>query len=81
MQVPRTNTELGALTGARWLQLGKQTRASESVNALAAGEREAMTERLRSFCAHSGIAFTDWDVAHPWQHALLRHLVQARSVC
>jgi len=63
-------------TGARM-----QTRASESVNALAAGERAAMTERLRSFCAHSGIAFTDWDVAHPWQHTLLRHLVQARSVC
>ena len=63
-------------TGARM-----QTRASESVNALAAGERAAMTDRLRGFCARSGIAFTDWDVTQPWQHTLLRHLVQARSVC
>jgi uncharacterized protein (DUF58 family) len=63
-------------TGARM-----QTRASERANALATGERAAMTGRLRGFCARSGIAFTDWDVAHPWQHTLLRHLVQARSVC
>ena len=54
---------------------------AKSVNALAAGERAAMTGRLRRFCARSGIAFSDWDVAQPWQHTLLRHLVQARSVC
>jgi uncharacterized protein (DUF58 family) len=63
-------------TGARM-----QTRASESVNALAAGERAAMTGRLRNFCARSGIAFTEWDVSHPWQQTLLRHLIQVRSVC
>ena len=63
-------------TGARM-----QTRTGEEVNALAAGERAAMTDRLRHFCARSGIAFTDWDVAQSWQHTLLRHLIQARSVC
>jgi uncharacterized protein (DUF58 family) len=63
-------------TGARM-----QTRAGDGANAQAAAEREAMTHRLRSFCARSGIAFTDWDIAHPWQHTLLRHLVQARSIC
>jgi uncharacterized protein (DUF58 family) len=58
-----------------------QGRTSESVSALAAGERSAMTGRLRSYCARSGIAFTDCDVAQSWQHTLLRHLIQARSVC
>jgi len=63
-------------TGARM-----QTRAGASANALAAVERKAMTHRLRSFCVRSGIAFTDWDIAHPWQHTLLRHLIQARTIC
>ena len=63
-------------TGARM-----QARAGADANAEALGERAAMTDRLRSFCARSGIAFTDWDVARAWQHTLLRHLVQARSVC
>lgn len=63
-------------TGARM-----PTRADAQTHALAAGEQAAMTLRLRSFCARSGIAFTDWDIALPWQHALLRHLVQARSRC
>ncbi len=58
-----------------------QARAGESANARAAGERAAMTARLRNFCARSGIVFTDCDVANPWQQALLRHLIQARSVC
>lgn len=57
------------------------TRASEHANALAAGERLAMTARLRSFCIRSGAAFSDWDIAQPWQQTLLRHLVQARSNC
>ena len=56
-------------------------RASEHANRLAAGERAAMTQRLRSFCRRSGVAFTDWDIAQPWQHTLLGHLVQARSRC
>jgi uncharacterized protein (DUF58 family) len=60
---------------------GMQIRSGEYANAEAAGERAAMTNRLRAFCARSGIAFTDWDVAQPWQHTLLRHLVGARTVC
>ena len=58
-----------------------QARGGEDANARAAAERAAMTERLRDFCARSGIAFTDWDVANAWQHTLLRHLVQAQSIC
>ena len=63
-------------TGAR-----AQVLASAPANALASAERNAMTARLRSFCARSGVAFTDWDIATPWQHTLLRHLVRARSHC
>ncbi|MDO9074389.1 MAG: DUF58 domain-containing protein [Rubrivivax sp.] len=63
-------------TGARM-----PTHAGQHANTLAAGERGAMTSRLRSFCARSGVAFTDWDIAQPWQHALLGHLVQARTNC
>jgi uncharacterized protein (DUF58 family) len=55
--------------------------AGEHANVLASGERTAMTQRLRNFCSRSGVAFTDWDIAQPWQHTLLRHLVQARSRC
>ncbi len=53
----------------------------EGTGVQAAVERAAMTARLRSFCARSGVAFTDWDIATPWQQTLLRHLVQARSNC
>lgn len=55
--------------------------AGDQAHALAAGERAAMTARLRSFCSRSGVPFTDWDIATPWQHTLLRHLVRARSNC
>ena len=55
--------------------------AGQTANRLAAGERAAMTQRLRSFCSRSGVAFTDWDIAQPWQLTLLRHFVQARSRC
>ena len=55
--------------------------AGAQADALAAAERSAMTARLRSFCARSGVAFTDWDVSRPWQHVLMAHLVQARSNC
>jgi uncharacterized protein (DUF58 family) len=58
-----------------------QVRAGESANRLAAVERAAMTDRLRSFCARSGVAFTDWAITRPWQHTLLGHLVQARRHC
>jgi uncharacterized protein (DUF58 family) len=63
-------------TGARL-----PTHTSEGANALAAAERSAMTGRLHGFCVRSGVAFSDWDIAQPWQHTLLRHLLQARSNC
>ena len=63
-------------TGARL-----PVRAGTHANRLAAAERAAMTQRLRSFCSRSAVAFTDWDIAQPWQHTLLGHLVQARSRC
>ena len=56
-------------------------RADESVGAVAAAERAAMTHRLRNFCVARGIPFTDWNVARPWQQTLITHLVRARSVC
>jgi uncharacterized protein (DUF58 family) len=52
-----------------------------TANLHAAGERAAMTHRLGAFCARSGIAFSAWDVAQPWQQTLLRHLLRARSRC
>ena len=63
-------------TGARMPAL-----AGAQSNALAAGERAAMTARLRGFCARSGVAFSHWDIARPWQHTLLQHLVRARIHC
>jgi uncharacterized protein (DUF58 family) len=63
-------------SGARLHTLG-----GEHAAALAQAERSAMTARLRGFCARSGVAFTDWDIARPWQHTLLAHLVQARRHC
>lgn len=63
-------------TGAR-----APVHAGEQAHAQATAERAAMTARLRSYCARSGVAFTDWDIATPWQHALLQHLVRARSHC
>jgi uncharacterized protein (DUF58 family) len=57
------------------------THAGDGANALAAAERSAMTGRLRGFCARSGVVFSDWDITQPWQHTLLRHLLQARSSC
>ena len=35
--------------------------------------------RLRRFAALSGIAYSCWDVAAPWQRVLLDHLVHART--
>ena len=63
-------------TGARL-----QVHADAPAAARASAERAAMTTRLRGFCSRSGIAFSDWDVALPWQRALLSHLVRARSRC
>ncbi len=58
-----------------------QARADAAADAAAAAARAAMTARLRGFCAQGGTAFTDWNVRQAWQHALLRHLVEARSHC
>jgi uncharacterized protein (DUF58 family) len=63
-------------TGARM-----QALAGDRADALAAAARAAMTARLRAFCSRSGAAFSDWDIAQPWQQVLLRHLERARSHC
>jgi uncharacterized protein (DUF58 family) len=55
--------------------------AGAQVEALAAAHRAETTARLRGWCARSGVAFTDWDLAMPWQHTLLGHLERARSHC
>lgn len=65
-----------AETGARL-----QARADAAADEAAGQARAAMSARLRGFCARGGIAFTEWDVRQPWQQALLRHLVGARSHC
>jgi len=55
--------------------------AGEHANASATRKRAAMTGRLQTFCARSGVAFSDWDVSRPWQAVLLAHLLRARSHC
>lgn len=54
---------------------------AEAAGTQAAAARVAATLRLRRFCTQRGAAFTDWDVAQPWQPTLLRHLVHARRHC
>ena len=54
---------------------------TDAARSLALAERAAMSRRLRAFCMRSGIAFTDWQVGRPWQNVLIRHLVEARSIC
>ena len=56
-------------------------RAGARADDLAAAQRAAMTARLRGFCLRHGAAFSDWDVAQPWQQTLMRHLLRARSNC
>jgi len=63
-------------TGARITAL-----ADGRAAALAVEERAELARRLRAFCQRSGIAFTAWDVARPWQQTLIEHLARARSVC
>jgi uncharacterized protein (DUF58 family) len=53
----------------------------DRTHALAADERTTLARRLRAFCRRSGIAYTAWDIARPWQQTLIEHLAQARSVC
>jgi len=40
---------------------------------------EALRRRLQRYSSRSGIAFSAWDVALPWQRVLVDHLVRARS--
>lgn len=63
-------------TGAR-----RPAFADANADAFAARERSAMAQHLRSFCARSGIAYSDWDIAQPWQQTLITHLARARSTC
>ena len=63
-------------TGAR-----RPVWVDDAALAQVAHERDAMGRRLRDFCARSRIAFSDWDLADPWQHTLLAHLVRARRLC
>ncbi len=63
-------------TGARI-----HARAAAEASAGATRERAAMTHRLRGFCTRRSIAFTDWNVAQPWQQTLVAHLARARSIC
>jgi uncharacterized protein (DUF58 family) len=39
----------------------------------------AAAERLRAFCDQSGLVFSEWRIATPWQTALLDHLLAARA--
>ena len=55
--------------------------AGDHANTSATRKRAAMTGRLQTFCARSGVAFSDWDVSRPWQAVLLAHLLRARSHC
>jgi uncharacterized protein (DUF58 family) len=45
----------------------------------ASAAHAAVLQRLRRFAALSSIAFSAWDVARPWQRALIDHLAGARS--
>lgn len=40
---------------------------------------DALLQRLQRFAARSGIAFSAWDAALPWQRLLVGHLVRART--
>lgn len=45
----------------------------------ASAAHAAVLRRLRRFAALSGLAFSAWDVARPWQRALIDHLAGART--
>lgn len=50
-----------------------------TVESAARSAHDEQVKRLQRFATRSGIAFTTWDVARPWQRVLLDHLVRARS--
>lgn len=51
----------------------------EAATRAAGTAHAAMLQRLRRFAALSGLAFSTWDVAQPWQRALIDHLAGART--
>lgn len=50
-----------------------------AAEAAARHARALMLQRLQHFAVRSSIAFSAWDVARPWQRALIDHLAQARG--
>jgi uncharacterized protein (DUF58 family) len=50
-----------------------------SVEAVARTAHEEHVLRLQRFSSRTGIAFSTWDVALPWQRVLIDHLVRART--
>lgn len=56
-------------------------RTGDRAHAMVAAEHAALTARLRGVCGSVGAVFTDCDVATPWQHTLLGHLLRARAPC
>ncbi len=53
---------------------------ADSLSAEHASQAQAeLRQRLRRFATLGGIAFDAWDVAVPWQRALIGHLAGARA--
>ena len=53
--------------------------AGVTAEAAAQAAHDALLLRLQRFTARSGIAFTPWDVALPWQRVLVDHLLRAHA--
>ncbi len=53
--------------------------AGTTAEAAAQAAHAALLLRLQRFTARSGIAFTAWDVALPWQRVLVDHLLRAHA--
>ena len=53
--------------------------AGTAAEAAAQAAHAALLLRLQRFTARSGIAFTAWDVALPWQRVLVDHLLRAHA--
>jgi uncharacterized protein (DUF58 family) len=55
------------------------TQTDAAVESAARAAHAEFVTRLRRFSVRSGIAFSSWDVALPWQRVLIDHLVRART--
>jgi hypothetical protein len=55
------------------------TEVDPSVATAARAAHAEHLARLQRFASRTGIAFTAWDVALPWQRVLIDHLVRART--